>query len=86
MRSIHDRMPVILQPQDYQQWLDPLEQKGDRLQSLLRSYEPSSDLAALTAYPVSVTVNNPRHDSPDCIEPIEGVELQPIAVSPPNSQ
>jgi putative SOS response-associated peptidase YedK len=86
MRSIHDRMPVILQPQDYQHWLDPLEQKGDRLQSLLRPYEPSSDLAALIAYPVSVTVNNPRHDSPDCIEPIEGVELQPIAASPPNSQ
>ena len=86
MRSIHDRMPVILQLQDYQQWLDPSVQKVDQIQSLLRPYEPSSDLATLTAYPVSVRVNNPRHDSPDCIEPIEGVELQPTAASPQNSE
>ena len=84
MRSIHDRMPVILQPQDYQQWLDPAVQKVDQLRSLLRPYEPASDPKALTAHPVSAKVNNPRHDSPDCIEPIEGLELQPA--SPQNSQ
>jgi putative SOS response-associated peptidase YedK len=90
MRSIHDRMPVILQPQDYQQWLDPAVQKVDQLRSLLRPYEPTSDLKTLTAHPVSVKVNNPRHDSPDCIEPIEGLELQPAASfqssQPQNSQ
>ena len=84
MRSIHDRMPVILQPQDYQQWLDPAVQKVDQLRSFLRPYESASDPKALTAHPVSAKVNNPRHDSPDCIEPIEGLELQPA--SPQNSQ
>ncbi|MBD3882971.1 SOS response-associated peptidase [Phormidium tenue FACHB-886] len=81
MQSIHDRMPVILEPQDYEQWLDPAVQKGDRLQSLLRPY---SDEAMLT-YPVSTTVNNPRNDSPDCIEPTDAIEPQPTAASP-NSQ
>lgn len=64
LTKIHDRMPVIIEPADYGLWLDPEFQSREKLLSLLR---PSPD-EALTAYPVSTAVNNPRHDSPDCID------------------
>lgn len=63
--TLHDRMPVILAPQDYDLWLDPAIQKVERLESLLRPY-PSEEM---TAYPVSTRVNNPANDSPECVEP-----------------
>lgn len=68
MRSIHNRMPVILHPQDYDQWLAPGEQPREPLQQLLRPY----DAEAMAAHPVSTTVNNPRHETAACVEPIEG--------------
>ena len=64
--TLHDRMPVILAPQDYNLWLDPAIQKVERLESLLRPY-PSEEM---TAYPVSTRVNNPANDSPECVEPV----------------
>ncbi|XPM59709.1 MAG: SOS response-associated peptidase [Leptolyngbya sp. IPPAS B-1204] len=67
MRSVHDRMPVILHPQDYDLWLDPTIQANERLHSLLRPYPD----AEMHAYPVSTRVNSPQNDSPDCIAPLE---------------
>jgi putative SOS response-associated peptidase YedK len=66
MRSIHNRMPVILAPASYDQWLDPTFQHIERLNALLRPY-PNEEL---TAYPVSTLVNNPRHDAPQCLESV----------------
>jgi putative SOS response-associated peptidase YedK len=63
LQSIHDRMPVILADRDYDLWLNPEEKKAEALQQLLVPY-PASEM---TATPVSTKVNNPRHDSPDCI-------------------
>jgi len=65
MADIHNRMPVILPRQAYEQWLDPAEQPPERLQPLLKPY-PAEEM---TAYPVSRTVNNPRNDTPACIVP-----------------
>lgn len=65
--QIHNRMPVILPPQAYEQWLDPAEQQPDRLQPLLAPY-PAQEMSA---YPVSRVVNNPQNESPDCIAPVE---------------
>ncbi|HEY9698800.1 MAG TPA: SOS response-associated peptidase [Trichocoleus sp.] len=67
LQPIHDRMPVILQPTDYDFWLDPTVQDSDRLQSLLQPI----DQLPLIRYPVSSVVNSPKNDSPDCIEAIE---------------
>ena len=64
MADIHDRMPVILSPDDYDLWLDPEFQDKEKLQSLLRPY-PADELAA---YPVSTVVNNPRNEKPECVE------------------
>ncbi len=67
IRTFHHRMPVILDPKEYDLWLDPGIQEPQRLQPLLRPYS-SDDLAA---YPVSTRVNNPANDTPDCIQPLE---------------
>lgn len=58
---IHDRMPVILNPKDYDLWLDPV-QKSEPLQQLLRPYSE-----VITAYPVSTKVNKPTNNGSDCI-------------------
>ncbi|PHJ60457.1 hypothetical protein VF14_14740 [Nostoc linckia z18] len=68
LQPIHERMPVILDPQDYDLWLDSQVQTPQTLQQLLRSYPA----AAMTAYPVSTLVNNSRHNSPECIVPMSG--------------
>lgn len=66
LEPIHDRMPVILQPQDYDQWLDPDFQNLDQLQSLLQPLPDST----IESYPVSSQVNTPSHDSADCMAPM----------------
>jgi putative SOS response-associated peptidase YedK len=65
LRPIHDRMPVILPREAYEQWLDPGKQSPGQLDCWLKPYPASQ----MTAYPVSTLVNNPRNDSPDCIVP-----------------
>lgn len=66
MRPLHDRMPVILNPKDYDLWLDPDVQKREALSPLLRPYTAE----AMVAYPVRPVVNSPANDSPLCIEPL----------------
>jgi putative SOS response-associated peptidase YedK len=66
MAKIHNRMPVILAPAFYDQWLDPTFQHIEPLKALLRPYLSEE----LMAYPVSTLVNNPRHDVPQCLEPV----------------
>jgi putative SOS response-associated peptidase YedK len=61
---IHDRMPVILNPTDYDRWLDPSIQEPAVLKPLLRPYSADE----MMAYPVSTRVNNPANDSPECVE------------------
>jgi putative SOS response-associated peptidase YedK len=66
MEPIHDRMPVILEPEDYDQWLDLELQDPGQLQSLLRPYL----LSNLRCHAVSPKVNRPQSDDPECIEPM----------------
>lgn len=66
VRPLHDRMPVIIAPEDYGLWLDTAVQKPDPLQHLLRPYPAE----AMTAYPVAQLVNNPRNDMAACITPL----------------
>lgn len=63
---IHNRMPVVLQAADYDDWLHPDPQPEQALH-LLRPF-PAEKMATR---PVSTFVNNPRNDSPDCIAPLE---------------
>ncbi|MGH8581343.1 MAG: SOS response-associated peptidase [Gammaproteobacteria bacterium] len=63
LRPIHERMPVILAPGQYRQWLDPTEQDAGVLLEMLRPY-PGPDTRA---YPVTTRVNNPRYDDAACM-------------------
>jgi putative SOS response-associated peptidase YedK len=62
---LHDRMPVILSPDDYQRWLDPAPDPSS-LRALLRPYRDE----VLTAYPVGPWVNDARNDVPSCLAPL----------------
>ena len=64
--SIHDRMPVILRPDQYEIWLDQAAD-ADALKSLLQPYAGQD----LHAYVVSNQVNKVDNDGPDCITPVE---------------
>ncbi|MBO9597220.1 MAG: SOS response-associated peptidase [Cohnella sp.] len=64
MADIHDRMPVIVRPEDEAYWLDRGNADTAGLTSLLRPY----DAAAMRAYPVSKVVGNVKNDTPECIE------------------
>jgi putative SOS response-associated peptidase YedK len=66
IRSLHDRMPVILSPENFGQWLDPELQDVDRLRELL---VPAPE-DFLQPVPVSRTVNSPANDTADCIAPL----------------
>jgi len=67
MEPIHHRMPVILATTQYAEWLDASLQETERLNRLLRPFPPEE----MEAYPVSLMVNNPRNDHPECVVPIQ---------------
>jgi putative SOS response-associated peptidase YedK len=66
LAPIHDRMPVILDPDDFATWTDPALHDTDRLSALLTPYAAG----LLEAFPVSVLVNNPANDSLACVQRI----------------
>lgn len=66
MADIHDRMPVILQPEDEAVWLDRSIRDTTRLLDMLKPYPAEQ----MTAYPVAAGVGNVNNDGEDCIRPI----------------
>jgi putative SOS response-associated peptidase YedK len=63
LQELHDRMPVVLAPNDYAAWLDPAVEDPAKLQYLLASC-PDDELIA---EPVSTHVNRVANDDPRCI-------------------
>jgi putative SOS response-associated peptidase YedK len=63
--KVHDRMPVILPPEDYDLWLDPEFEDREKLQSMLRPF-PGDEMRVR---PVSTHVNNARNEGPECLNP-----------------
>jgi putative SOS response-associated peptidase YedK len=64
LAGLHDRMPVILAPQDERDWLD-MATPRDRLDPILGGLP--ADHTALR--PVSLAVNDARYDGPECLAP-----------------
>lgn len=64
MEAIHDRMPVIVAPEDYAAWLDPANQDVDSLMRYVRAYPPER----MQGWPVSTRVNQPQTDGPALLE------------------
>lgn len=65
MQAIHDRMPVILHPRDFDKWLDPAPQTSENLQPLLKPFPAD----AMSAYAVSTLVNKVTNDMPELVVP-----------------
>ena len=66
VEPLHDRMPVILQPEDWSTWLEADELDPGELESLLRP----APMGLLRSYPVSPAVNSNRSDGPELVEPL----------------
>jgi putative SOS response-associated peptidase YedK len=73
---IHDRMPMIIDPARWSDWLDPANGDVADLRSLLAPAAASG----LMTYPVSTAVNSVRNNGPQLIEPMEAGPVAPLAV------
>lgn len=67
LEEIHDRMPAVIEPTDFDAWLDPDNSDADALLTILRS----TGASGLEWYPVSQRVNSPSVNDPDLIRPVE---------------
>jgi putative SOS response-associated peptidase YedK len=65
VRKIHDRMPVILHPGQYADWLNNVT-SAESVQRFLVPF-PADEMKA---YRVGTEVNSPKNDTPDCIQPV----------------
>jgi putative SOS response-associated peptidase YedK len=70
-RSIHNRMPVILRPEDEEQWLDVSRTRFVKARSLLKPYPAQ----LMDAHDVSPIVNSAKYDGPECIQPVSEDEM-----------
>jgi len=61
--DLHDRMPVILPPDAYAEWLEPRPLDSDRLRNLVVPHPAEG----MEVYPVTTHVNRPANDDPECI-------------------
>jgi putative SOS response-associated peptidase YedK len=57
--KLHDRMPVVIAPEDRERWL-----KGPNPAELLKPYPAE----LMTMWPVSPKLNSPKNDSPDLLD------------------
>lgn len=71
--NVHDRMPVILAHEDYEEWLgtgkDADAKEIDRLRHLIRPF----DAKLMEAFPVSQRVNSPSNDEASLIAPLKSI-------------
>lgn len=66
MKKIHNRMPLILRPQQEERWLKPTNNTADSIIDILHPYSDGT----LEIYEVSRDVNTAREDNPTLIEPV----------------
>lgn len=65
--AIHDRMPVILDPDGYDLWLDPGMKDASAASGLLKPCEARP----MRCYPVSTRINQVANDDEECSAPME---------------
>lgn len=67
LMPVHDRMPVILHPEDYELWLDEDVRESDLRLELLQPF-PASEMSG---YPVSASVNSPHSQGVELMQQLE---------------
>jgi len=70
--AVHDRMPVILEPDSYDLWLDPWMKDAAVASELLKPY----DARLMRCYPISTRINHVANDDEACSAPVELVQTQ----------
>ena len=70
--AVHDRMPVILDPDGYDLWLDPGMRDVGAASDLLKPY----DARLMRCYPVSTRINHVANDDEECSVPVELPQIQ----------
>jgi putative SOS response-associated peptidase YedK len=70
--AVHDRMPVILDPDAYDLWLDPGMNDVGAASELLKPY----DARLMRCYPISTRINSVVNDDEECSAPVELAEIQ----------
>jgi len=71
--QIHDRMPMVIAPGSWADWLDPANNEKEPLLATMRPATTSGH-GGLASYPVSTAVNSVRNNGPSLIEPLGDVE------------
>jgi putative SOS response-associated peptidase YedK len=71
LRPIHNRMPVILQPEDEELWLDASRTPFAKANSLLKPYPEE----LMDAHDVSTIVSSSKYDGPGCIQPVSDDDI-----------
>jgi putative SOS response-associated peptidase YedK len=66
---IHDRTPMVISPQGWDDWLDPANNDRELLMAMMQP-ATSSGSGGLTSHPVSTAVNSVRNNGPDLITPL----------------
>jgi putative SOS response-associated peptidase YedK len=70
--AVHDRMPVILDPDSYDLWLDPGVQDASWASELLKP----CDAQFMQRYPISTRINHVANDDEECSAPVELAQIQ----------
>lgn len=69
LKPVHERMPVILKTESYDEWLDAKVKDTGKLQKFLVPYPA----AEMSSHPVSRSVNIPDTNSPELIAPLNSL-------------
>ncbi len=67
LAAIHDRMPVVIRPEDFDRWLDCLDNSPADVADAMRPVEPGF----FEAFPISDKVNRVANDTADILDPVE---------------
>jgi putative SOS response-associated peptidase YedK len=70
--SVHDRMPVILDPDNYDLWLDPGMTNVEAVSELLKPF----DARQMRCYPISMRIDHVANDDAECSAPVQLTETQ----------
>ena len=69
LKPVHERMPVILKPESYDEWLDAKEKNTEKLRKFLAPYAAKE----MDSHAVSRSVNIPDVDSAELIKPMNSL-------------
>jgi putative SOS response-associated peptidase YedK len=67
---IHDRMPAIIAPDEFEGWLS----EDENPRNLMRPFDPN----LMTMWPVSTRVNSPKNDDPGLLNPLDVAGSQAV--------